>query len=420
LGQTDSRFLFAPGREKAVDDAFCRCKGNQLRIIRVTFFLILLFPSACSVKFTSDVVATDTGIDAHLEDGTFQDATDDGGLNPDGLSDDDGGFDDGTMTPDGPPLDTGPSDSDNDGVFDGEDNCPNTPNSDQADNDSDDVGDVCDNCPTSANGDQGNSDGDGFGDVCDNCPIIANQSQADSDTDNYGDACDNCPNTSNVSQADLDGDNIGDACDDDIDGDNVPNVHDPRPQISDQVYYYNDFESGNPLTDFSFGGTAWGHSPSAGAIVHTQDDLEERACRLNDSVMTVSDYVAETVLEIFSTNPSVGDWPGVGLLVRAAHVPIGGLEGYGCMVNLDEERLVLFKYVGNSYFSLSSSSTGTVPNAVDYRIRLHVEGTNLSCEAVNEGFSVSVGDSSHTVGTPGFFTYSAYPAFHYLTVVAPY
>jgi syndecan 4 len=38
-------------------------------------------------------------------------------------------------------------DDDNDGVLDGQDNCPTSPNLDQADSDGDGVGDDCDACP---------------------------------------------------------------------------------------------------------------------------------------------------------------------------------------------------------------------------------------------------------------------------------
>lgn len=57
-------------------------------------------------------------------------------------------------------------DRDGDGVPDDEDNCPDTPNPDQADADGDGVGDACDNCRTVANPDQVDSDGDGVGDAC--------------------------------------------------------------------------------------------------------------------------------------------------------------------------------------------------------------------------------------------------------------
>lgn len=71
-------------------------------------------------------------------------------------------------------------DQDEDGVLDGEDNCPLTSNTNQKDEDEDDIGDACDddkdndgvvnevdNCPKDANADQANWDADGKGDVCD-------------------------------------------------------------------------------------------------------------------------------------------------------------------------------------------------------------------------------------------------------------
>jgi hypothetical protein len=107
----------------------------------------------------------------------------------------------------------GPPDQDNDTIPDDEDNCPTTPNTDQADADSDGVGDVCDNCPNAANASQADGDGDGVGDACDNCPNAANADQADGDGDGIGDACDNCPAVANPDQTDADGDGIGDVCD---------------------------------------------------------------------------------------------------------------------------------------------------------------------------------------------------------------
>ena len=86
------------------------------------------------------------------------------------------------------------SDRDGDGVFDGDDNCPDTPNADQADADGDGVGDVCDNCVDNANTDQADADGDGVGDVCDNCVDVPNPGQEDTDGDGEGDACDTTPN----------------------------------------------------------------------------------------------------------------------------------------------------------------------------------------------------------------------------------
>jgi hypothetical protein len=56
-------------------------------------------------------------------------------------------------------------------------------------------------------------DGDGAGDACDNCPETPNADQADGDGDGVGDACDNCPDVPNADQADADGNGVGDACD---------------------------------------------------------------------------------------------------------------------------------------------------------------------------------------------------------------
>ena len=62
-------------------------------------------------------------------------------------------------------------DSDNDGILDLIDNCPNLYNPDQLDTDGDGVGDLRDNCPLDSNPDQADSTGNGLGDVCDCCRI---------------------------------------------------------------------------------------------------------------------------------------------------------------------------------------------------------------------------------------------------------
>lgn len=88
---------------------------------------------------------------------------------------------------------TGPVDSDNDGIEDNSDNCPNMANSDQADNDNDGLGNVCDSTP---NGGSTDTDGDGIADTTDNCPNMANADQADNDNDGLGNVCDSTPNGS--------------------------------------------------------------------------------------------------------------------------------------------------------------------------------------------------------------------------------
>ena len=76
------------------------------------------------------------------------------------------------------------SDADNDGICDGDDNCPNNANTNQADVDGDGVGDVCDGCPNDPNKTAPGQCGCGV---------------ADTDTDNDGtaDCNDGCPNDPN-------------------------------------------------------------------------------------------------------------------------------------------------------------------------------------------------------------------------------
>ncbi len=114
----------------------------------------------------------------------------------------DGGPTQDTTTPleEGPIDIPPPPDADLDGIWDENDNCPNTPNPDQSD-----------------------ADGDGVGDACD--PLT------DSDGDGVGDEEDNCPQDPNADQADADDDGVGDACDpvNDSDGDGIPDDSDPFP-----------------------------------------------------------------------------------------------------------------------------------------------------------------------------------------------
>jgi len=163
-------------------------------------------------------------------------------------------------------------DSDDDGVSDSLDNCPDVQNAEQENLDGDRFGDACDE----------DVDGDGINDDIDQCerqpgsielfgcpdpcegvvcaddqhcvegacellpgrecgtgvvcslqflcnsegicidPSSENQDQ-DSDDDGVPDLRDNCPEDSNEDQADEDGDGHGDACDEDIDGDGLTN-----------------------------------------------------------------------------------------------------------------------------------------------------------------------------------------------------
>jgi parallel beta-helix repeat protein len=81
---------------------------------------------------------------------------------------------------------TTPTDTDNDGVPDASDNCPDVPNSGQGDSDGDGIGNRCDDGSTTPT----DTDNDGVPDASDNCPDVPNSGQGDSDGDGIGNACD--------------------------------------------------------------------------------------------------------------------------------------------------------------------------------------------------------------------------------------
>ncbi len=82
-----------------------------------------------------------------------------------------------------------PSDVDEDGIPDEDDNCIDIPNPLQEDLDGDGVGDSCDNCLTYENPNQEDLDADGVGDSCDNCIGVDNPGQEDYNSDGVGDDC---------------------------------------------------------------------------------------------------------------------------------------------------------------------------------------------------------------------------------------
>lgn len=129
------------------------------------------------------------------------------------------------------PACTAGPDGDGDGVTDTKDNCPKTPNKDQADFDRDGTGDACDASSCTYNRRCLDDSYCGASQVCDltacapsacclsgGSLVCTNDCNAiciagpDADSDGVTDAKDNCPKTPNRDQADRNGDGVGDAC----------------------------------------------------------------------------------------------------------------------------------------------------------------------------------------------------------------
>ncbi|MBC7775865.1 MAG: T9SS type A sorting domain-containing protein [Phycisphaerae bacterium] len=91
------------------------------------------------------------------------------------------------------------ADTDNDGICDSEDNCPNTANADQADSDGNGIGNACET------GCAHDADNDAICDEDDNCDNAPNPSQADADCDGVGNACDQCPSGNDAVDNNHDG-----------------------------------------------------------------------------------------------------------------------------------------------------------------------------------------------------------------------
>lgn len=120
-----------------------------------------------------------------------------------------------------------PKDSDNDGIPDDRDRCPDTPGSAKffgcPDTDGDGIPDYVDRCPTIPGpaGSRGcpDSDGDGFIDRLDECPSVPGTLKGcpDRDGDGVRDSFDNCPDTPGLIRfggcPDTDGDGIPDQVD---------------------------------------------------------------------------------------------------------------------------------------------------------------------------------------------------------------
>jgi hypothetical protein len=254
-------------------------------------------------------------------------------------------------------------------------------------------------------------DGDGIADHEDNCPHTANNSQINSDGDQWGDACDNCPQISNPDQADFDDDDKGNVCDDDIDGDAIPNEHDPHPENADTVYYYDDLD--DALGDFETQGGTW-HTDSS-AICQGNQNASHTFTRLLSTTFSAAGYIVETQFHINQTG-GIGDWPAVGLNAHSnASAP---LYGWMCTVDPQNDRLVIIFYSNGSYENAIAGSTNMLIDTADHHLRAKVQTDTLTCHHVGSGEEISTPIDFSSNATVGFYSYKTDVCFHYLLVTA--
>ncbi len=156
-------------------------------------------------------------------------------------------------------VETGEPDRDEDGIPDASDNCPDTPNPDQADTDGDGLGDVCDNCPEDPDKTETgicgcgvadtDSDGDGERDCNDGCPQDPTKTEpgtcgcgiVDTDSDNDGtpDCNDDCPDDPNKTEPGTCGCGVVDD-DSDLDNDGIVDCLDDQINVSPEMDPIND------------------------------------------------------------------------------------------------------------------------------------------------------------------------------------
>jgi hypothetical protein len=247
-------------------------------------------------------------------------------------------------------------------------------------------------------------DGDGIPDSLDNCKAVANKDQKDGDGDKLGDACDNCAAIANPDQKDTDADQLGDPCDPDLDGDGVPNGHDPEPTLKNVVRYY---KAPPDKSDLQWNQGSW--SDSATSLCQNSKTTTTAAAHVTVVSIPANVLVAARV-NILSSSGVDG---AAAIVLRVA----GQTTRYWCGVNTYYHNLHIGRTFSGSWNVLASSPNGSVSGTGPFELRAGVVGNQLTCSELVSGRSLSDVDSAITSGSAGVATFAAEACFDYLTIV---
>jgi hypothetical protein len=239
------------------------------------------------------------------------------------------------------------------------------------------------------------ADGDGIADLDDNCPLTPNPDQADEDNDGVGNACDSCPLIVNAGDAqtnDLDGDGLPDACD--------AHALDPR----DCLILFDTFTDPKAFADH-WRVLPMGRDPA----VHVEPDQVTIAPGMSSVAIVATDLGGLPLNDLYDVEVfEHGGVMAIGASVTAASNVTDDLAGYRCEL----EHLSSGDYATAAYIAPAPPSPNLivgdhVNNQALLRLVTKGNGGNprLACR-VEFGGALGASESQNTVmqltdGAPG-------------------
>lgn len=238
------------------------------------------------------------------------------------------------------------------------------------------------------------SDGDGFFDPDDNCPQVSNDTQADEDGDDVGNACDNCPHVANANQANVlettaaqTADAVGDACD-------------PEPTLGgNTIALFMPFDDPTEINTWSGGGGAV-FSISGGKL--RQTGSTDLGILFKNDLGLAEAFITTHVT--YDTIDNARQFRGVNLMTRFVRNGNFGF-GVGCGEMRDSAfaagaayfDLMRFDNGGFQHTSFGTTATVAAGHSATYSVH-RITGTSHSCavDATVYSGALGLGESDGT------------------------